>query len=199
MVKHQATKVPYNQLLASEWNAEHILTFGTDSGKPSSGLTVGQIYWATDTRRLYRANSSTTWEEILPNIVQEKAAGTSTFSTSSTTWVDVTSISVTINPPYLANILVNASFYSVRNNGGSFYCTSQRLVRDSTAIRVQNITTESANRAVPAIIEKLDMGQSGSHTYKLQGCVDPSGLGTSYWDMNTGEYQGEIFAIAMPS
>jgi hypothetical protein len=64
-MKHQATKEYEDNLLAAEWNAEHVLTSGLDSAKPSSGLTVGQLYWATDTKILYRATSSTSWQEIL--------------------------------------------------------------------------------------------------------------------------------------
>lgn len=64
MVHHKDTKASGNQLLASEWNAEHILTYGADADKPTTGLTVGQIYWATDTLKLYRAVSATAWECI---------------------------------------------------------------------------------------------------------------------------------------
>ena len=64
-MKHQATKSPSDQLLAAEWNAEHVLTSGLDASKPSSGLAVGQLYWATDTKTLYKAISATEWEELL--------------------------------------------------------------------------------------------------------------------------------------
>jgi len=52
-------------LLATEWNASHVLTQGLDADKPTSGLAVGELYWATDTKILYKATSATTWEEIL--------------------------------------------------------------------------------------------------------------------------------------
>jgi len=64
-VKHSTTKSSGDKLLASDWNAEHVLTSGLDADKPTSGLLMGQLYWATDTKILYRATSSTTWEEIL--------------------------------------------------------------------------------------------------------------------------------------
>ena len=64
-MKHQATKSPSDQLLATEWNAEHLLTEGLDASKPSSGLVARQLYWATDTKILYKATSATTWEELL--------------------------------------------------------------------------------------------------------------------------------------
>jgi hypothetical protein len=35
---------------------------GTLAARPSSGLTVGRYYWATDTNTLYRSASSITWE-----------------------------------------------------------------------------------------------------------------------------------------
>ena len=65
MVKHQATKSPSDQLLATEWNAEHLLTEGLDADKPTSGLVARQLYWATDTKILYKAISATAWEELL--------------------------------------------------------------------------------------------------------------------------------------
>jgi len=52
-------------LLATEWNAEHLLTEGLDSAKPTSGLVARQLYWATDTKILYKAISATEWEELL--------------------------------------------------------------------------------------------------------------------------------------
>jgi len=64
-MKHQATKSPSDQLLATEWNAEHLLTQGLDASKPNSGLVARQLYWATDTKILYKATSATTWEELL--------------------------------------------------------------------------------------------------------------------------------------
>jgi hypothetical protein len=36
--------------------------FGLLSARPSSGLTAGVGYWATDTNTLYRATGATTWE-----------------------------------------------------------------------------------------------------------------------------------------
>jgi hypothetical protein len=197
-MKHQTTKEYEDNLQAEEWNAEHVITSGLDASKPSSGLAVGQLYWATDTKILYRATGATSWEEILHgDNVQARAMATSTFSTTSTSWVDVTGISVTINPPVTSNILVAAHFYSVRNNGGSYYFTIQRLLRDSTVLRYQNLQTEGDNMPIAALIEKFDLSvASGSHTYKLQGCVDATGGGTSYWDMGaTAGYEGEIFAI----
>ncbi|MCK4425096.1 hypothetical protein KAU93_05365 [Candidatus Bathyarchaeota archaeon] len=64
-MKHQATKSPSDQLLAVEWNAEHLVTEGLDASKPMSGLVARQLYWATDTKILYKATSATAWEELL--------------------------------------------------------------------------------------------------------------------------------------
>jgi hypothetical protein len=218
MVKHQASKSPGNTLAATEWNAEHVITSGLDSAKPSSGLAVGQLYWATDTQILYRATSSTSWEEMLRddhasrhvdggadeitskldframNILTQRATYNVGFNTTSTTFVDVTGLSVTINPPYSANVLVCATLYQVRNTGGSSFIIQQCLVRDTTKIRIQLCVPEGDNQSVIALIQTLDPNISGNHTYKLQGCVVD---GTSYWDMSSGAgYLGEIFAIA---
>lgn len=67
-MKHQATKSPSDELYAAEWNAEHLLTEGLDADKPTSGLTARQLYWATDTKKLYKATSATTWEVILRGV-----------------------------------------------------------------------------------------------------------------------------------
>ena len=63
-MKHQATKSPSDQLLAAEWNEEHLLTYGQDTQKPTTGLRVSQLYWATDTHILYRSISSSSWQEV---------------------------------------------------------------------------------------------------------------------------------------
>jgi len=276
-MKHQATKSPSDQLLATEWNAEHLLTEGLDASKPSSGLVARQLYWATDTKILYKAISATTWEELLRgeavsrlaqlsekshanltgvtasqhhtkttsgeinladlaekahgsltgvtadqhhtqdhasrhvdggadeitskldfraiNIMQVKATATTTFSTTSTTFVDVTGLSVNINLPQTGVILVSCSAYAIRNSGGSVFGTCQQLVRNSTVIR-NTLITGGDNDSWNGLITTLDVNvAAGSHTYKLQGRVGTDG--TSYWDMHaTAGQQGEIFVIA---
>lgn len=64
-MKHQAVKASGDQLFYTDWNEEHVLTCGLDASKPVSGLAVDQLYWATDTKKLYRALSATSWQEIL--------------------------------------------------------------------------------------------------------------------------------------
>ena len=246
-MKHQATKSPSDQLLATEWNAEHLLTEGLDGSKPSSGLVARQLYWATDTKILCKATSATTWEEILRgetvsrlaqlseknhgnltgvtsdqhhaqdhasrhvdggadeitskldfravNIMQAKATATTTFSTTSTTMVDVTGLSVNINPPQTSVILVAASTYTIKNTGSSAPGTKQQLMRDSTKIRYALVTSASDIRC-NGLIMTLDVNvAAGNHTYKLQGCVGTDG--TSYWEMTgVAGIQGEIYAVA---
>jgi hypothetical protein len=224
MVKHQATKVPYNQLLASEWNEEHLITAGLDSAKPTSGLVVNQIYYATDTKRLYRAISSTSWEIILRddhavrhvdggddeitskldframNIAAVKSAGTSTFSTTSTTWVDITGMATaSLQVPYQAFVFVSAGTYEIKNTGSPCKCVATRIMRDSTAIIVQNFIPTDQDE-IPLVIQKMDSVSAGNYVYKLQGACTPTCGGTSYWYMSSElEFQGYISAMAFKS
>jgi len=46
----------------SSFNGSVGIGVGLLSARPSSGLTAGVGYWATDTQTLYRATNSTTWE-----------------------------------------------------------------------------------------------------------------------------------------
>jgi hypothetical protein len=42
-----------------------LLTQGVEASMPPSGLVAGQMYFATDTKKLYRAVDATTWAEVL--------------------------------------------------------------------------------------------------------------------------------------
>jgi hypothetical protein len=46
----------------TSFNGSSGIGVGLLSARPSSGLTAGRYYWATDTNTLYRSTSSTTWE-----------------------------------------------------------------------------------------------------------------------------------------
>lgn len=39
---------------------------GTDASKPSSGMSLGDLYSANDTGKVYKATSSTVWTELVP-------------------------------------------------------------------------------------------------------------------------------------
>jgi len=49
-------------LQVAPFNGSSGIGVGFLSARPSSGLTIGRYYWATDTNTLYRSTSSTTWE-----------------------------------------------------------------------------------------------------------------------------------------
>ena len=244
-MKHQASKSPSDQLLAAEWNAEHLLTEGLDADKPSSGLVARQLYWATDTKILYKATSATAWEEILRgevvsrlaqlseknhgnltgvtsdqhhsqdhasrhvdggadeitskldframNVYRARSTQTISYGTSSTTWVDVSGVSVQIYVPVAAIILVFANLNELDTTGaaGSLW---QQLVRDATSLRVQRVRIELTDY-VSGLIQTVDANAPfGTRTYKLQGKVE-SGM-TGYW--NAGQAVTEITAIAFP-
>ena len=62
-IKHKTSKSAGDKLLASDWNDEHVLEQGLDADKPAAGV-AGRLYWAYDTKILYRDNGSA-WEKIL--------------------------------------------------------------------------------------------------------------------------------------
>jgi hypothetical protein len=49
-------------LQKTPFNGSSGIGVGLLSARPSSGLSAGRYYWATDTNTLYRTTSSTTWE-----------------------------------------------------------------------------------------------------------------------------------------
>lgn len=246
MVKHQTTKSSGDTLLASEWNAAHVLVEGLDADKPTSDLAVGQLYWATDTKILYKAISATAWEEILRGEtvsrlaqLSEKSHGSLTgvtadqhhaedhasrhidggadaitskldframhlkrerdtnyvsFGTSSTTYVDISTLYISMSLPVACVLLVfaNVRELDVTGAAGSVW---QRLVRDGTeSIRDQRVYVGLTDYA-PGLIQTLDVNvSSGYHNYRLQGHVEADMMG--YW--NAGQAIAEINAIIFP-
>lgn len=122
-------------------------------------------------------------------IVQAKSVlKTDTFSTSSTSFTDVTGLSLSFAPKYSTSVIVVVGAI----NGGCDVANTQhygRLVRDSTAIGVGNSAGSrrqasvqfyhGANQQNSAIAIATDTpGDTSSHTYKYQCSAD--GAGTVY-------------------
>jgi len=128
------------------------------------------------------------------NIIKARATYDTNFTTSSTSPVDVTGISVTIDLPVTSNVLVFFIAHSIANDSGE--ATWLRILRDATNIREVSFGYASnANERYNSPVFALDENvASGSHTYKLQAWVD---AGTTLITMDFSP--GEIFVIAFPA
>ena len=130
------------------------------------------------------------------NVIVARATHDSDFYTTSTTYVDVTGLSVDVDLPANSNVLVFAQVPYITNNT-SGYSVYQRIVRDTTVIKMTYHAHGDANVYHNSLIQTMDINvAAGTVTYKLQGAV--SG-GTGYWVMSTAAGgQGEICVIAFP-
>jgi hypothetical protein len=130
------------------------------------------------------------------NILQAKAINTTVFSTTSTSYVDITGLSVSITLPAASNVLVYSRVYQVYDDTAntSIY---ERLLRDGTAIAYLILGyAGAANERYNSLIQTFQTNlAAGSYTFKLQGQVS---AGTGTWGMTTGGYAGEITVIAFP-
>jgi hypothetical protein len=130
------------------------------------------------------------------NIPQAKAFNTTAFSTTSTSYVDITGLSVSITLLAPSNALVfsrvNLLYDDTANT--SIY---ERLLRDATDVVYLCLGyAGAANERYNSLIQTLQTNlAAGSYTFKLQGCV--SG-GTGYWGMSSGGFAGEITVIGFP-
>jgi len=131
------------------------------------------------------------------NIIQAKAIRTTTFSTTSTSYVDIMSVSVTL--PAASNVLIFSQVFRTYNNL-AFAANFQQLVEDATPLREIALGNSLNDSHIThnSLIQHLRVGATaGTKTYKLQGRV-PSGS-TGYWEMYTSPSHGEICVIAFPS
>jgi hypothetical protein len=116
----------------------------------------------------------------LPSVGQQISASSSTFSTSSGSFVDVTNLSVTFTTsgrPVLINLQSdgsgNPAGFSVQSTTGANVEMYFRILRDATEISrydIFSIVTGGGNSqvTVPANAFILDLPSAASHTYKVQ-------------------------------
>jgi hypothetical protein len=119
------------------------------------------------------------------NVVQ--STSTSTFTSSSTTYVDITNLEVTITPSTLTSRIFVASFLTITNRDAG-QAVGIRLMRESTSVleasggsrtpsTVGHSVHDGSNGPIPASIVFVDSpGTTSPVTYKIQGRVGGSGF-----------------------
>ena len=151
---------------------------------PLTTYTAGEVLTAAS----LNANLSFAATNPSSAVVQVKSTLKSdTFSTASTSFVDVTGLSISITPTSATNkilVMVTANLSS----DGSGFAVFARLMRDSTAIAIAD-TAGSRTSATfgayplggfiqPCSMEFLDSpATTSATTYKLQVLVNASGTG----------------------
>ena len=153
-----------------------------DAGFGGSGektLAEGQLCYLESTNVVQFYDGST-WKTLAPGGVVQTVSTikTDSFSTTSTTFVDVTGVSVSITPTSASNnVLVMVSGVNGSNGVDNF--TPINLVRGSTAIAQStgnanfaatlNLINQSTGITLPFSIVFLDSpATTSSTTYKLQ-------------------------------
>ena len=120
---------------------------------------------------------------------------TSTFTTSSTTFVDITSYSLSITPAAASSeVLILASF-TLNTPGGATKHSTVRLMRDSTAIVDPITRANDSNNTVleSGSISYLDSpATTSATTYKIQlktnDAAEPARIGSDYTGTPTYVY-----------
>jgi len=116
---------------------------------------------------------------------------TTTFSTTSTTEVDVTGLSVSVTLSKTSDVFVYVHLSYVYNSSAG-YTLFSRIYRGTTLLKEARCGNPSANNYMPLCLQVLGRNVApGTYTYKLRGFVDG---GTGYWAMGMA-LPGEIVVI----
>ena len=176
----------------------------TSTTRPGSPYD-GQLIYETDTNRVavydtnawvYKTPASTTGS-VLQVVSTTK---TSVFTTTSTSFTDITGMSVSITPSSTSNSILVVYHAQAGITSGA---PSIRLMRDSTAIAIGD-AAGSRPRATTSLRDTGNVGTSSiahldspsttsSVTYKLQMMVNSGGTGTLNrlaLDSDTSAYDG---------
>lgn len=119
---------------------------------------------------------------------QQISSSSGSFSTTSTSYVDVTNLSVSITTtgrPVFIGIIADttAAYLGSSNTSGGTNGSSFKIVRGSTdimisSLRSDNSSATSISRVPPSSVWHIDTPSSGTYTYKVQ-CISNSGVSTS--------------------
>ena len=185
----------------------------TSTTRPASPFE-GQMIYETDTDMVAFWNGST-WRYIAATTptngtVLQIASVTKTdsFSTASTSFVDVTGLSVSITPKSsTSKVLVMASVSGIGTNVANAGSTGVVLVRDSTQIAVNTDRTvkfsahlsqrlvASTEFTLNSSIVHLDSpATTSSTTYKIQG---KALAGTLYINRSESGYDGSVSSVTV--
>ncbi len=180
-------------LNASEINdnlmRQSVMVFSNAAAR-SAALTVpleGMLTWLEDQNRYEYRNGAGAWVTFSGGILQTlSTTKTDTFTTTSTTYSDVTGLSVTITPASTSNkILVSGSI----NIGSAGFATNAaffKLVRGATDIAIGDTAGSRIRGYSGSGIDTAAMMSSGFQfldspatvaalTYKIQLCTNVSG------------------------
>jgi hypothetical protein len=131
---------------------------------------------------------------------------TDTFSTASTTFTDITGLSVSITPTSAGNKVLVMAMVNAGHSTGNF--VHLKLLRDSTDVlvgdaassrlRVTAATHPAGNgQSMPATIVAVDApGDTSAHTYKIQAAA---GGGTAYINRTGTDTDGATWPRAASS
>jgi len=142
--------------------------------KPTTGLSVGDEWVNTDTGEVFVWDGST-WKSalVLSSKVLASYRRTTDFSTNSTTFVEVLSVSFTTSMSM--NILILASGYRYFSYGTVSYILHEL---DGAEI-IQGYYAAGSSIPLESIAFKADV-PSGSHTYKMKVRIGGTGTLTIY-------------------
>ena len=185
----------------------------TSSNRPANPFD-GMMIYETDTN-LVRIWNGSAWKTLAYSDATSgavlqivSATKTNAFSTTSTTFVDITDLSVSITPTSTSNkILVVASVSGIGTDVSNAGSTGIVLVRGSTQIAVNTDATEKfsihlSQRLVSsseftlngAIVHLDSPSTTSSTTYKIQG---KAVAGTLYVNRSTSGYDGSVSSITV--
>jgi len=136
---------------------------GTAAGT-GVALAEGMVSYLDDVNDV-QVYTGTEWSSVIAVRQVVSTTKTDTFSTTSTSYVDITGLSVTITPADNTNkILLVASFGQIDTNGTSRYIRIQFL-RDSTPIGVGDAASTRTQASIVQRVETSNSSQSAAWTY----------------------------------
>ena len=155
----------------------------TTATRPASPYTGQMIYDTTTSTTLVW--NGTAWAVQTGGVLQVKNAGKATaFTTTSSSYVDVTDLSISITPTLSTNKVLVLMTVQAANTGGDGFV---QLIRDSTPIGVSTVgTTKNGSGVLTATSYNIDTialayldspSTTSSTTYKVQAAVNG---GTTY-------------------
>jgi len=127
------------------------------------------------------ADAAVTSAKVATSVYQVSSSCGGAFSTTSTSYVDVTNLSVTVTTtgrPVLLSLVADGTTGggAITINGANVGCLL-KILRDSTDVSIQFFSNNesSHSRGFPAsMIQHIDVPAAGTYTYKVQAKSDGS-------------------------
>ncbi len=163
--------------LDTSGNMSAVLTIDTSTMQISSNL-IGVKPLGIDTAQLKDASVTPAKKAALG---QQLSSSTGNFSSSSTSYVDITNATVTITTtgrPVFVGLIpdgsASLSFIDATGSGG--FGANFKIFRGATAIAIMNFGGQggSSGNAPCTAIQTIDIVAAGTYTYKIQGELNAS-------------------------